>query len=33
MLESVNKNIKHIVTDDIRTYLRDYQRYLKKYQK
>lgn len=25
MLESVNKNIKHIVTDDIRTYLRDYQ--------
>lgn len=25
MLESVNKNIKHIVTDDIRTYLTDYQ--------
>ena len=25
MLESVNKNIKHIVTDDIRIYLTDYQ--------
>lgn len=25
MLESVNKNIKHIVTDDIRTYLTNYQ--------
>lgn len=25
MLESVNKSIKHIVTDDIRTYLTDYQ--------
>ena len=25
MLDSVNKNIKHIVTDDIRAYLTDYQ--------